>query len=194
MQELYAMIDLLVMLVTNVRVALLFALLTVAACIDWRTRRIPNQLVVAGIAIALACSIAFPVYRGYGLSSAVEGLLFAFLATIPLYAMRVMGAGDVKLITMVGAFTGWPEMPYVLVSIFIAGGAIAVIHATRHRLWSRLAANFKAGMQHLLVAAATGTRPVLAPATSSAGKLPYALSIATGTVGYLVLQQFGYLS
>jgi prepilin peptidase CpaA len=194
MQELYAMIDLLVMLVTNVRVALLFALLVTAACIDWRTHRIPNRLVVAGIVIALACSIAFPVHRGYGLAPAIEGLLFGFLATFPLYAMRVMGAGDVKLIAMVGGFVGWPEIPYVLVSIFIAGGAIAVIHATRHRLWGRLAINFKAGMQHLLMAAATGTRPVQAAAESSAGKLPYALSIASGTVGYLVLQQFGYLS
>jgi prepilin peptidase CpaA len=194
MQELYAMIDLLVMLVTNVRVALLFALLAVAAGIDWRMHRIPNQLVVAGIAIALACSVAFPVYRGYGFTPAVEGLLFGFLATFPLYAMRVMGAGDVKLIAMVGAFTGWPEMLYVLVSIFIAGGAIAVIHATRHGLWGRLAANFRAGVQHLFVAAATGTRPVPIPASASVGKLPYALSIASGTVGYLVLQQFGYLS
>jgi prepilin peptidase CpaA len=188
------MIDLLVMLVTNVRIALLFALLATAAYIDWRTHRIPNQLVAAGIAIALACSIAFPVYRGYGLTPAVEGLLFGFLATFPLYALRIMGAGDVKLIAMVGAFTGWPEMPYVLVSIFIAGGAIAVIHATRHALWGRLAASFKSGLEHLLVAASSGTRPVLAPAAASVGKLPYALSIASGTVGYLVLQQFGYLS
>jgi prepilin peptidase CpaA len=195
MQEFYALLELLLMLVTDVRMGLLFSLLTAAAWIDWRTHRIPNALTVAGLLIGLACGLLFPIHRGYGFVPALIGLLFGFAATLPLYAMRVMGAGDVKLIAMVGAFVGWPEMLSVLASIFIAGGAMALLYATYHRLWPQLKESLRANMYMLVATALTGQRPQIVAGTSdTVNKFPYGASIAIGTVGYLVLQQIGYLS
>ena len=49
MQEFNAFVELLVMLVSDPRIAVLFVLLMIAAVVDYRTYRIPNWLTLGGI-------------------------------------------------------------------------------------------------------------------------------------------------
>ena len=48
---------------------------------------------------------------------------------LPLYVMRVLGAGDVKLVAMVGAFLGLPETVPALLCVFMTGRMAALVCA-----------------------------------------------------------------
>ena len=84
--------------------ALFLSVAIVAAIYDWRFRRIPNWLCLAGL-IAGFCAQTY--LRGAaGLLAAAEGFGLALLIYMPLYLLRGMGAGDVKLMAALGSIAG----------------------------------------------------------------------------------------
>jgi prepilin peptidase CpaA len=100
-------------------------LVALAACVtDVRTRRIPNVLTFGAAAAAIA---AHGWLEGVeGLSTSVAGWLVGAMLFFPLFALRGMGAGDVKLLAAIGAWLGpWPT---VMVAFYttLAGGVMAV--------------------------------------------------------------------
>ncbi|RJF96957.1 prepilin peptidase [Noviherbaspirillum cavernae] len=194
MQEIHSLLQLLVMLVADPRTAILFALLIIAAVSDYRTYRIPNWLTMAGAAFALLYSAFVPFSPEYGFLWSLGGLALGFVITVPLYALRAMGAGDVKLIAMVGAFLGVSDTLYAIVCTFIAGGVAAIGYALFHRATGRMLANVKSAAGYLMFSAAAGIKPqAQMAADKSIGKIPYAISIAVGTIGYVVAKQLGYM-
>jgi prepilin peptidase CpaA len=92
----------------------------VAALMDWRTRRIPNWLTVPGIVSAMTLHAVLGGW--HGLLFALEGAgLALFLLLLPV-KIRVLGAGDWKLMGAVGAFLGPILWLFVLLgSIFVTG-------------------------------------------------------------------------
>src|SRR5258708_213689 len=88
--------------------ALLLAIVLGAAVYDVRYRRIPNWLTVAGVLAGLLLNSFLyqgtsPAVFGFpGLFFALKGLFVAFGVYVFLYALRAMGAGDVKLMAAVG--------------------------------------------------------------------------------------------
>ncbi len=172
------------------RTAVLLSLLAAAAVIDYRTYRIPNWLTVGGIAFALACSAAPAAPGSSGLPTALGGLGVAMLVLLPMYAIRVLGAGDVKLMGMVGAFLGTPDTLRALLFVFVVGGVAAVGFAVRRRALRRMVGNLRqATVQMMVFAAVGGQRPGDAIAGRSVGKLPYGVSICIGTIAYVVARQ-----
>ena len=121
------MLDLVGMLVASPRTGVLIGLLVFAAVGDIQTGRIPNWLVLIGTIYAVAFSAFYPVYpRDMGLLFALGGFVVGFALLLPGYLLRVLGAGDVKLMAMVGAFLGtWAAVEAVLASL-IAGGLLAL--------------------------------------------------------------------
>jgi prepilin peptidase CpaA len=177
--------------------ALLLGTLLACACrSDARTRRIPNQLVLAGALAGLAINtfsapghgLFDAVPGGLGFLSALAGFGTGLGLLLPLYALRVMGAGDVKLMAMVGSFLGTMATLDAALMTFIAGGALALAVALRHGILLGTLANVRAMLTHALVAAMTGqgarVEPVVAP---GAVTLPYAFAIAAGTCAQIVL-------
>ncbi|MGH8730045.1 MAG: A24 family peptidase [Burkholderiales bacterium] len=177
------------------RLGVLIALLLVAAWSDWRAHRIPNWLVFGGAAYALIYNTVFPSYPdGVGLLAALAGLGLGLALLLPFYLLRAMGAGDVKLMAMVGAFLGpWPTFLAVLAT-FLAGGVLAILFLLAKGVAWRAIQNVALIGRSAVFDVAAGSRPVLTlePA-SSAGKLPYGIAIGVGTAGYLFAKQFGYV-
>ncbi|RSZ55437.1 prepilin peptidase [Massilia atriviolacea] len=191
MNDTASFFELLGMLVTDPRTGVLLALLLAAAICDWRTMRIPNLLTGGGIVFALVYnSIVPPVWQA-GWSWAPAGMLLGLAAMLPLYAMGVMGAGDVKLMAMVGAFLGFNATLQALLFCVLSAGLAALAFGLRKRVMGRLLANAGGAMRGLFWSAVASGRPQLAPgAMPSVGKLAYGISIATGTSACLVAQQF----
>lgn len=81
------------------------ALVMIAALSDLNTRRIPNWLVATALVVALPMQV---VLHGAteGMQMWLGGCLTGGLLLLPGYLMRLMGAGDVKLMAAVGAFCG----------------------------------------------------------------------------------------
>jgi prepilin peptidase CpaA len=195
MEEFKSLIQLLTMLVVQPRTGFLFIFLTVAAVIDYRTYKIPNWLTVSGMAVGLICNAAAASSTSYsGLLWAFGGLMLGFFMFLPLYVFRAMGAGDVKLMAMVGAFLGLPDTFYAVITIFIVGGIAALGFAVFNKALGRMLVNVKNVVHSLMFSAIVGSRPnAQIEANTSVGKLPYGVSISVGAIGYLVAKQLGYL-
>jgi prepilin peptidase CpaA len=92
---------------------------------DCRLRRIPNWLVIAGLAVA--CMLATSGHSPFeiDLSDAALGLLAGLLALLPFYLIGLMGAADVKVFATLGAWCGFHALP----ALWIVASITAGIHA-----------------------------------------------------------------
>src|SRR6202043_2762082 len=107
----------------------LLALVLGAAVYDVRYRRIPNWLTVLGVLGGLAINMfIYPVWPGLRFSLAGLGLAFGIY--LVLYALRAMGAGDVKLMAAIGAIVGWQNWFGIFVITALVGGVISLILIT----------------------------------------------------------------
>ncbi len=190
-----ALAELMWMLLGDLRNSVLLGLLAVACIVDVRSFKIPNWLTLGGAAFALLYSAVVPFSGGHGLLWSLGGLGLGLLIMLPPYGLGVMGAGDVKLMAMVGAFIGLTSTLQAALFVFICGGVLAVGQALLRGALLRMAVNVKNISQGALYAVLGGMRPQaqMSPA-QSIGKMPYALSIALGTTVFMVAEQLGYVS
>jgi prepilin peptidase CpaA len=167
--------------------ALLMAVVLGAAVYDVRYRRIPNWLSVGGVLLGLALNTF--LYQGWpGLRLSLEGLGVGFGVYFVLYALRAMGAGDVKLMAAVGAIVGWRDWFGTFVITAIIGGAMALmLVAMRGRvkktMWNVgfILSELKSGRPAYMKKAELDVR------SPQALGLPHGAVIAVGTLFFLAV-------
>jgi len=149
-----------------------------AAVFDYRTKRIPNWLSFSGW--FLAPLVHLYLSGGDGIQASVLGLALMLALTFPLFALGWMGAGDVKLMTSVGAYVGIGLAFYVLLGILITGGVFAIVMLAYKQSLAGTLIRIKTSLG-LSVAA---NKPVYIGPDEEASKivLPYAVPIMVGTV------------
>ena len=193
MKDFLSLLELLGMLLINPRYSILFALLLVASISDCRSYKIPNWLTFGGSAFALIYSVFIPFSPQLGFGWSLGGFALGLCFMLPLYMLGIMGAGDVKLMAMVGAFLGMTHTVYAVLFVFVAGGLAALVYALWNRSLLRMASNVKLSLTALLFSTMGGLRPQMTPLDNlSVGKLPYAVSITFGTTAFLIAHQLGY--
>lgn len=189
--EFHAMLDLLSMLVFDWRTGTLLLLLSVAAVFDLRFHRIPNWLVLAGALFGVIYNTIAPTFPGNTILFPLAGIGMGLLLFLPLYFLRAMGAGDVKLLAMVGAFLGAGATVRVALLSIIAGGVLAIVFVAMKGTAPRLIQNLSTVFQLTILDVSTGNAPGLRVAPEqSAGRLPFGVAILVGTMGYLVFRQW----
>ena len=193
MQDLNVVPQFLATLLTHPGTIVLGALLILAAVIDWRTYRIPNWLTVGGMVFGLIYNTVAGATALSAFLTALAGLGVGLGVLLPVYMLRVMGAGDVKLMAMVGAFVGVPDILYAVLYSLIAGGVVALGFALYRRAFRRMTANVADIVQSMAFAAIAGVRPTgEIPSRASIGRLPYRMSICVGTIASLASKQLGF--
>lgn len=192
--EYKAILDLLAALLFNRRTGVLMLLLAGAAVCDYRSHRIPNGLVLSGAVYAVIINTVLPPWANGNILFPLGGFGLGLLLFLPLYLLRAMGAGDVKLLAMAGAFLGPDDIWRVALATLLAGGVLSVLfvlaRGTAARMYHNLTSVFRLGIVEVM----SGSAPSLRIETAaSAGKLPYGVAIATGTIGFLLLRQLAFL-
>lgn len=99
--------------------------LLVATFTDVTTHRIPNTLLAPALSVAVLASAAIGGYEG--LFMTLSGLGVGLAMMLPLYAIGAMGAGDVKLLGVAGAFLGPHGALIAGVMTFIAGAVFGLL-------------------------------------------------------------------
>jgi prepilin peptidase CpaA len=173
-------------------IATLIILLLIAAWHDSRHYRIPNALVFLGAVAGILLHILLPQeLGGLGILTALAGLGVGLAVLLPLYLLRAMGAGDIKLMAMIGAFVGPTSMLNVTLYILLAGGVLAIgVILLRGKL-AKLIDNLKIMLLMRLAGSTSINLPTTETIDQSAGKLPYGVAIAAGTLVYLAKTHWG---
>lgn len=167
---------------------ILSILLLVACWQDYHDYRINNKLILAGALLGISLNTF--LFAQTGFLDSVTGLGFGLLLLLPLYLLRVMGAGDVKLLAIVGAFVGQNDIFWVFLYTLIAGGLLALMVLLRRGFLCGIIDNV---ILMCLLALSTPKSEWLKSNSSlsigageSAGKLPYAFAITVGTGFFLM--------
>lgn len=132
--------------------------LAIAVQQDVMYRRIPNHLLWPAACLALLLA-AWP--SGIGLASALAGGLVGASALLPLYLLRQVGGGDLKLMATAGLLVGTPRMAALCLSVAMAGGLLALFWIWRTRRQR--------------------------PAADAQPRMPYAVAIALGSAAHGLL-------
>lgn len=169
----------------NALKVLLALVVVVAAIFDLRWRRVPNSLTLPGLLLGILLNTIY--FPRDGLWSSLEGLGLAFLIYFPLFLVRAMGGGDVKLMAAVGAIVGpgnWLRI-FFFTLLFGALAAIFLIFVRK-----RVRRTFE-NMWLILTSLGSGQAPYaknpeLDVRSEQGIRLPHAVTIACGALAFLL--------
>lgn len=152
----------------------------VTASTDLVARRIPNRIVLIGLMGALFAQICLSGPHRGGVAW-IEGALAGFILLLPFYLVRGMAAGDVKLMTTIGAWVGPAFATHIVLVTLLMGGAwsVAVI-VKRGKTGDLMRLIRKNCVRFAPNAAWIGVAPQAQPA--ALGTLPYGVTIASATI------------
>jgi Flp pilus assembly protein protease CpaA len=105
-------------------------LAAVAWC-DWQRLRIPNALVAAAGAALAVMVIAGAHPLGLGAARAFAGAALVLCVGLPLFAKRWVGAGDVKVLAVLGGLLGPGEQ---LLLVWAGASLLAAAHVVAWRM------------------------------------------------------------
>lgn len=108
---------------------------------DLKACRIPNFLIVTGLGTSLAFHIA-----EHGITSILTWILAVFLPVFilfPLFAIRALGAGDIKLFSVIGGFYGTAFCIDSILFSFITAAVFSVISIIHKKQFRKRALIFK---------------------------------------------------
>lgn len=168
--------------VQTVKLLLLAVLVVACSATDLRERRIPNAILGPTLMAAffLGSLDGLP-----GLFDAFGGLIVGIGMLLPLHVLGRMGAGDVKLMGVVGSMLGvWGAVVAGLATM-MAGAVLAVVYV----IWIFFKPNIVACMSGIARFAIGRAQPAgdgTALQTLRATEIPYAVAIAAGTFATLV--------
>jgi prepilin peptidase CpaA len=153
------------------------AVAVAAAVIDVQQRRIPNWLTYPAIGIGVLLRAYY--FGWHGLLTALGGCLLAGGIVFFFYAVRAMGAGDLKLLAALGTMVGPGDALIILMATALAGGVMALIYAAyRGRLRGTLV-NVGTVMK-FHVSSGLKAHPEANLDNPDALRMPYGLAIAAG--------------
>ena len=157
---------------------------------DLRERRIPNVLVLVLLCAGIVLNVFGPANGDAGMfarfpgalgaGAAMLGALVGLALFLPLYLLRAMGAGDVKLMAALGSFVGPVDALSLALCILLMGGVLGILRM----LWIRKTRLVFNNVMMMLDSLTTSTGPRFDPVTQSADRMPFALAFAGGLFSY----------
>lgn len=156
---------------------LLILILTICVITDLRERKIYNAVIFPGMAAVL---VIRPLTEGLsGAGSALAGFAVGLSLLLIPYFLGGMGAGDVKLLALIGSFKGTAFVLAAAAYMAFIGAVIAVLillFRKRIREWLHWVAYSMYSLLH-------GVKlPFIIAGESMSATYPYGVAIAGGTL------------
>lgn len=161
--------------------------LVIACMIDTRTGKIPNLLTFPSMIAALGYHSFASGFQGFLFST--EGILVGIALFLIPYFIGGMGAGDAKLMGVVGAVLGPKGVFIAALLTSVIGGIYAVMVILRRGLTHSLS---KRWAMTLKTAFVTGKYLHAEETLEEENKIHYGLAIACGTLLYIVINMMNF--
>jgi prepilin peptidase CpaA len=167
---------------------LLVAIVLLAAIYDLRFRRIPNWLNLSGVILGVAVNTV--LFGRSGLMLAFFGIALSLLIYVPLYLIRGMGAGDVKLMAAVGAIAGPWNWFAIFVATALLGGVVSLVFVAFKKRLHQTCFNVALVVTELchfrMPSKSNSELDVHHPRSLG---MPHGVLIAIGAVAFLIVRQ-----
>lgn len=159
-----------------------FGCLAAAVVSDFRSRKVKNRLVLAGVLLAtVLAALAGP----QEFWNAVAGGTAALAAGFVLWKLRVFRAGDAKLLWMTMQFAGWEQWTWHMSAILLVGGLWAMVILLRKKIFVQRLRRLGA---YLCALAAAGRYTPYEPEPEDKVWFPFAGTVLAGElVAWLTL-------
>lgn len=167
---------------------LLLLWLIAIAVMDLRSRKVRNWMVLLGLGTGLVALFGGAQPLDLLAWQGLAGMAVAFSALLPLYAIRWMGAGDVKFAAVAGL---WFGLSAHLLVIWLGASLLAGLHGMAVLGWRSLARSPQGAM--LQARLPLRWAPLLQPATATGAETTATSQPAPGPVrsipyaGYMAL-------
>ncbi len=99
---------------------------------DMKSFKISNHFILIGIILGFLINVSEAGRTG--LVTCFCGVLTPVILLFLLFLIKVLGAGDIKLFSVAGAFYGTSFVLKTILIAFLFGAVMSVIHLIRHRL------------------------------------------------------------
>ena len=158
-----------------------------AAWTDWTSWRIPNRLVVASSVAALMIGVFST--SGTGLLHTLIGGMVGMALLLPLYLLRGMAAGDVKLVGAIGLHAGAIAITQIIFISALIAGLWSIAKLVARTETARYCGVWLRSVTRLPVATGVGEERMSEPLlrSSSRGSIPYGVVIAIASTTICVL-------
>jgi len=178
-------------MIYNTKYIFLIILLLISAYFDLRYRKIPNYLILTGVISAVLVNTFLNGFSG--LVGSVIGFSLGILLLIIPFALGGIGAGDVKLLGVVGAVNGTTLVFHTFICMAIWGGLISIVMLLCNRQMLKILKWIVVLIKELvLTAASLGRRMItINPLPTTGLSLPYAVPLFMGTATVFLIG--GYL-
>ena len=111
--------------------SMLYFLVSGSAITDLYRKKIFNKWLIAGIFCAVIAT--FAGWSSEPFLQKTMRAVFTLILLLPVYAMGGLGAGDVKLFTVMAFFLSQQELLSVIIISFVIGAVIGLVKAVMNR-------------------------------------------------------------
>jgi len=155
-------------------VLIAYVLILVAVGMDVKSMRISNRLILIGLGISfirrLCCEGIFGVFTGVFLISFPVILLYL------LFLAGALGAGDIKLFSLIGGFVNFKELVWCIVYAFLFAAVISVLKMLYHRIFFVSMRN----VLHYVIRIFMGERSAYVPLYETKNRIHFSVAILCG--------------
>ncbi|MCQ2509459.1 MAG: prepilin peptidase [Lachnospiraceae bacterium] len=143
-----------------------------AMILDLTRSRISNRYLIVGWAAGAAATMLYPFPAGQ--LQFLGGALLPILLLFLLFYFRMMGAGDIKLLSVLGGMLGLRASLSLLICSFVIGAVISVGILTVRGSWFR---RFRFFYRYVYNYRVTGVRIPYRPKVVSKDELHFAIPV-----------------
>jgi prepilin peptidase CpaA len=168
-------------------------LLVAAAFTDWRSFKIPNSVsLVIVLTGALFATIAPSgggllspeLFGSAGFRRHLIAFAVALLLGFSLFALKLWGAGDAKLLAAVSIWNPYSDLPLLLLSVCCVGGVVALAITVAKGTWRTTLSNLRS----IFIGSLVGAPVTSAELASSGSRMPFSLAISGGWCAYAIIR------
>jgi prepilin peptidase CpaA len=169
----------------------LFTFTAICLATDLSKRKIYNPVILAGFLTALVINMVNMGARA-GAVFTLKGFFIGLLLLLIPFMLGALGAGDAKMLAMIGAFVGSTQVLYVMLASGVAGGVYALIVMVKSGTLKTRMKKVLLGIYCSLFLRKAVHMDNLENTAATHQTIPYGAAITAGVIIIYILGTMGY--